>query len=1048
MENYEYLDGKYELLDKLHEGGMGTVYKVRHRLLDEIRVIKVMRPQHETNEGLRARFLREAQMAVKLRHPHIAQMYDFAFDDAGRGFIVMEYVEGISLQEMLERAGAPSLRLSLDLARQTLTGLGFLHRKGIVHRDISPDNIMVAWDEFGQPMVKLIDLGIAKVITSTTALTVSGTFLGKLLYASPEQFGSSPDKVDQRSDIYSFGVVLYELFTGNRPFPGTSPQELIAGHLVRPPLEFAIGDPDGRVPDDLREIVFKAIAKKPEDRYASAEALDEALAAVQVRFPRDPDEFTQILQQCDSSQSTARIVKPAPGSTQRHIAAQFGLVATPQPISVADALDPHSTAPTMLSPPDGAAGTQAMPGAEATPGAAAAAQTQPTLILPENVSVPPVQAAGAEPANGAPAPSPPAAAATPAVTAKPAARKRTPWLLLAAGGAVVVIAVAILVGRGFLHPAAPPAAAPPTAPVQPAEGPAAPATLQGAVPGRAAGTQAELEGAITAGSVERLRAFLADLPDAERAAIEASPDGAPRLELARRSVEADAALETAMKTKNWATAVQQASALVALLPASRAGPAGAGDRGRCARGPGRGACSARARRMRRFAKLQALQRAWPNRHRPRARLASIHSAREADARFAAVLSAADSAEKERRPEKGLDALAQVVPDAALAGALHRGPPASREPARPARHGAALVRLKPGSKTSYSKGKPFTVSADRHGRLPGQERHRHGSPGRRRRLSGAARAGPPATTSTRSRSRRSSTATRRSSSTSWRWTMPGTRHGSEPPSSLSASRSAGCPVTVLFRSSLRSVPAPGPRRVRRAGECPASGSAFVNAETTTMPLTPGTRLGPYEIVSPLGAGGMGEVYKAKDTRLGRSVAIKVLLGRPRREPRHAGALRARGAGDLGALAPLDLHAPRHRRARGDALPGHGVPGRRDARRAARPRALCRSRRRSSSASEIAVALAAAHDRGIVHRDLKPGNVMLTKGGPKLLDFGLAKLHAASHGILDPAARETVAGPLTERGEISGRCSTWRRSSSRGGRRTRAATSSRSAACCTR
>ncbi len=277
MEKYDYLDGKYELLDKLHEGGMGTVYKVRHRLLDEIRVIKVMRPQHETNEGLRARFLREAQMAVKLRHPHIAQMYDFAFDDAGRGFIVMEYVEGISLQEMLERAGAPSLRLSLDLARQTLTGLGFLHRKGIVHRDISPDNIMVAWDEFGQPMVKLIDLGIAKVITSTTALTVSGTFLGKLLYASPEQFGSSPDKVDQRSDIYSFGVVLYELFTGNRPFPGTSPQELIAGHLVRPPLEFAIGDPDGRVPDDLREIVFKAIAKKPEDRYASAEALDEAL---------------------------------------------------------------------------------------------------------------------------------------------------------------------------------------------------------------------------------------------------------------------------------------------------------------------------------------------------------------------------------------------------------------------------------------------------------------------------------------------------------------------------------------------------------------------------------------------------------------------------------------------------------------------------------------------------------------------------------------------------------------------------------------------------
>ncbi|OYV94708.1 MAG: hypothetical protein B7Z68_07600 [Acidobacteria bacterium 21-70-11] len=403
MENYDYLDGKYELLEKLYEGGMGTIYKVRHRLLDEIRVIKVMRPQHETNEGLRSRFLREARMAVKLRHPHIAQMYDFAFDEAGRGFIVMEYVEGISLQEMLERVGAPSLRLSLDLARQTLTGLGFLHRKGIVHRDISPDNIMVAWDEFGQPMIKLIDLGIAKVITSTTALTVSGTFLGKLLYASPEQFGTSPDKVDQRSDIYSFGVVLYELFTGNRPFPGTSPQELIAGHLVKPPLAFAIGDPDGRVPDDLRAIVLKAIAKKPEDRYASAEALDEVLAAVQARFPRDPDEFTRILQQYDSSESTARIAKPMPGSTQRQIAAQFGLVATPQPISVADAPDPQSTAPTLLPQPNVAAGTDTMPTGEANPGMAAPAETQPTLILPEDISMPPGQAAGAGAGNGAPA---------------------------------------------------------------------------------------------------------------------------------------------------------------------------------------------------------------------------------------------------------------------------------------------------------------------------------------------------------------------------------------------------------------------------------------------------------------------------------------------------------------------------------------------------------------------------------------------------------------------------------------------------------------------
>ncbi len=704
MEKYDYLDGKYELLEKLHEGGMGTIYKVRHRLLDEIRVIKVMRPQHETNEGLRARFLREAQMAVKLRHPHIAQMYDFAFDEAGRGFIVMEYVEGISLQEMLERVGAPSLRLSLDLARQTLTGLGFLHRKGIVHRDISPDNIMVAWDEFGRPMVKLIDLGIAKVITSTTALTVSGTFLGKLLYAAPEQFGASPDKVDQRSDIYSFGVVLYELFTGNRPFPGTSPQELIAGHLVKPPLEFAVADPDGRVPDDLREIVLKAIAKKPEDRWASAEALDEALVAVQARFPLDPDEFTRILQEYDSSEPSTRISKPMPGSTQRHIAAQFGLVATPQPISLADAAPPHSTAPTVLAPPNGSAGTDTILGAEATPGAAAPAETNPTLILSDDLPAPPVVAADAAGGERGPATSAPAADAKPTATPKPRAKKQAVWFLLAAGGAVAVIAAAVLLGRGILQPAATPSAA--QAP--PAEGPAAPTTPQAADSVKAAPSQADFETAIAAGNVERLRALLANLPESERAAVATSPMGTQLLDLAQRSVEADAALVKAIKAKDWVAAVQQASALVALLPASRQAQQ-ARETAAVALETQADALVRRGHADAALAKLQALQRAWPGRTGLGARLSGIHSAREAEARFAAALAAADAAEKERRPEKGLDALTQVVPNAGwrerftaarqrlekLLAQLDTAPP--------------VVRLKPGLRTSYSKGKPFSLS---------------------------------------------------------------------------------------------------------------------------------------------------------------------------------------------------------------------------------------------------------------------------------------------------------------------------------------------------
>ena len=185
----------------------------------------------------------------------------------------------------------------------------------------------------------------------------------------------------------------------------------------------------------------------------------------------------------------------------------------------------------------------------------------------------------------------------------------------------------------------------------------------------------------------------------------------------------------------------------------------------------------------------------------------------------------------------------------------------------------------------------------------------------------------------------------------------------------------------------------------------------------MPLTPGTRLGPYEILSPLGAGGMGEVYKAKDTRLGRSVAIKVLLGQHAEDPamrerfeREAQAISALSHPSICTLHDVGEHEGMHYLVM-EYLEGETLA----ARLARGPLALDQA---LELGREIAVALAAAHDHGVVHRDLKPGNVMLTKSGPKLLDFGLAKLHAASHGIVDPAARETVAGPLTARGEILG------------------------------
>jgi hypothetical protein len=273
-------------------------------------------------------------------------MYDFAADEGGNAFIVMEYIEGITLQEMLERIGPPPIGLALELARQTLSALGYLHRKGIVHRDLAPDNVMVARDESGHPQAKLIDLGIAKVLKGSTGLTVTGMFVGKLRYSSPEQFRSEPGvSVDERSDVYSFGVVLYELLTGKHPIPGTSPQALIAGHLVNPPADFAQTDPDGRVPRQLREITLKAMAKQPGERFQDADAFSRALAEIAALYPLELGEFERAMDLPEMP--TQRIVLTRPGSTQGRLDQQFRMTATPAPDSLppADPAPPGAPAP-------------------------------------------------------------------------------------------------------------------------------------------------------------------------------------------------------------------------------------------------------------------------------------------------------------------------------------------------------------------------------------------------------------------------------------------------------------------------------------------------------------------------------------------------------------------------------------------------------------------------------------------------------------------------------------------------------------------------------
>ncbi|HSG38676.1 MAG TPA: TonB family protein [Thermoanaerobaculia bacterium] len=323
----EHIDGKYEILEKIREGGMGAIYKVRHRLLDEVRVVKVIRSQADTVGEAADRFLSEARSAIKLRHPNVAVLHDFAMAEDGQAFIVMEFIEGWNLLEILNGFGPPPIPLTLEIARQSLKALGYLHRRKIVHRDVSPDNLMLTRDVDGNPLIKLIDLGIAKTLEGQGGMTTTGVFLGKPRYGSPERF--SGDGWDERSDLYSFGVVLYELLTLRCPITGNDPASLMAGHLFRPPLDFAETDPQGRVPAELRKIVLKALAKKPDERVASAEDFIWELTMLQDRYPLRREELEGVWQALLPLGTGRTPAADRPGSTQDRLDLEFGLATTP-----------------------------------------------------------------------------------------------------------------------------------------------------------------------------------------------------------------------------------------------------------------------------------------------------------------------------------------------------------------------------------------------------------------------------------------------------------------------------------------------------------------------------------------------------------------------------------------------------------------------------------------------------------------------------------------------------------------------------------------------
>ncbi len=277
------LDGKYEILNVLGAGGMGEVFKARHLHLNAFRCIKVMKESLLADETYRGRFLREARLATQIHHPNIAVTHDFFLGDGG-SYLVTEYIDGATVRQWSAAHGAFPVALAADVATQVLMGLDHIHRRGLLHRDISADNVMLSYDEDDALVVKIIDLGVAKELSTTVAdTTQTGMLIGNPKYMSPEQLGFIPDgeTIDGRTDLYSLGIVLYEMLVGVSPFASESAQGYIMKHLTQPPPSFAAKGTLDLSPA-IENVVIKALEKDRNNRFADARSFAAALAPFRI----------------------------------------------------------------------------------------------------------------------------------------------------------------------------------------------------------------------------------------------------------------------------------------------------------------------------------------------------------------------------------------------------------------------------------------------------------------------------------------------------------------------------------------------------------------------------------------------------------------------------------------------------------------------------------------------------------------------------------------------------------------------------------------------
>ncbi len=287
MSEPKLLNNRYQIEAILGRGGMAVVYRARDLMLERVVAIKVLKEEYSSDPAFRERFRQEATAAANLSHPNIVTVHDYGFDD-GQLFIVMEHVPGTDLNAIIKEYGRLGVEEGIDLVIKACKGLGYAHRAELVHCDVKPHNFLVTEDR----QLKITDFGIARAIASINPDETSRVVWGSPQYFSPEQATGGPPS--RASDVYSLGVVMYLMFTGQLPFIGKTSTELARMHRTGTPIPPRELNPF--LPEDLEAVILKVLSKEPSARYRTADQLGRVLQTILARLnnpPASPTEETQ-----------------------------------------------------------------------------------------------------------------------------------------------------------------------------------------------------------------------------------------------------------------------------------------------------------------------------------------------------------------------------------------------------------------------------------------------------------------------------------------------------------------------------------------------------------------------------------------------------------------------------------------------------------------------------------------------------------------------------------------------------------------------------------